>query len=320
MEARSDVPVAMQDFKDRGAWLIAFGILEILLGCLCALFVPWMIWGQSVSAKATGGSPDYRMAVPGVMMYSMLAVAFGWLGIGSIRCRRWARALLLILSWSWLVVGVIAVGTLLLLWPKMSESMPPGAKEIALVVAAVIWSVIFILLPGFLVLFYTGKHVKATVEARDSAACWTDRCPLPVLAVSVWMGFGAVSLLSMPLAYNAVLPFFGQLLTGTPATLAILLLTALWGYLAWGWYRLEPMAWWITVATFPVLTVSTVITFAQIDLMDMYRSMGYPPDQIALIAKYNVLTGKAMAWYAAAFMVPLIAYLVWVKRFFRQTD
>lgn len=316
METHSASPAA-PDFKDRRTWLIAFGIAEILLGGLCALFVPLMILGQTMTAKATGGSPDYRMAVPGVMMYGLLAVAFVSLGIGSIRCRRWARALMLILSWSWLSIGVIAVGTLFLLWPKMAETMPPGAKEIALVAAAVIWSVIFILLPGLLVFFYSGRQVKATVEARDATGCWTDRCPLPALAVSIWLGFGAVAMLSMPLAYSAVLPCFGVLLSGLPATLAYVILTALWGYLAWGWYHRKPAAWWITVMTFVLFSISSVITFTQIDLMEMYRMMGYPPEQVALIEKYNVMTGGMMAWYSAAFMVPLIGYLLWARRCFR---
>ena len=86
------------EFKDRQTGLIVFGILEILLGCLCALLVPLMIWGQAMSAQATGGAPNFRMAIPGALVYAMLAVALVWLGIGSMRFRRWARALLLILS------------------------------------------------------------------------------------------------------------------------------------------------------------------------------------------------------------------------------
>ncbi len=318
METHSVSPVLPPDFKDRRTWLIVFGVGEILLGCLCALFVPLMLWGQSMTAKATGASPDYRMAVPGVMMYGMLAVAFIWLGIGSIRCRRWARALLLILSWSWLAVGVIAVGTLFFLWPKLAENMPPGVREIALVMAAVIWCVILILLPGLLVFFYSGRGVKATVEARDATACWTDRCPLPALAVSMWLAFGAAAMLSMPLAYRAVLPCFGVLLSGLPAILAYVILAVLWGCLAWGWYRLKPAAWWLTVAAFVLFSISGVITFTRVDLMDLYRMMGYPPEQLALIEKYNVMTGNMMAWYSTAFTVPLVGYLLWARRCFRQ--
>lgn len=306
------------EFKDRQTGLIVFGILEILLGCLCALLVPLMIWGQAMSAQATGGAPNFRMAIPGALVYAMLAVALVWLGIGSMRFRRWARALLLILSWSWLGMGVIAMGFLLVWSPKMMVSLPPDAKTVALVVAAVIWTLIFIVVPGVLVVFYQSKHVKATCEARDPVARWTDGCPLPVLAVAVWLGFGAAWMLAMPIALNVVLPFFGVLLSGLSATAACLLLSVLWACLAWAWYRLKPTAWWITLAILLAFSISSILTFTQVDVMEMYRLMGYPPEQMALMEQYSFLTGQTMVWWSAGFMLLMIGYVIWVKRFFRR--
>jgi hypothetical protein len=309
-------PVA--EFKDRSTGLILFGILVIILGCLCGLFVPLTVVGQVMSAKMTGGAPNYRMAIPGVLMYGLLAVSFVWLGVGSIRCRRWARALLLILSWSWLLIGVIAIGFLFFLAPRIMEGLPAEAKAVALVVAAVIWTIIFVAVPGVLVGFYQSKHVKATCDARDPVVRWTDGCPLPVLAVSAWLVFGAVTMLTMPLVYNSVLPCFGVLLSGLPGTLVCLFVAALWFYLGWAWYRLQPMAWWITLTVLLLFAVSNVVTFTRVDFMDMYRLMGYPPEQIALIEKFNFLTGKTIVWWSASFMLPLIGYLIWAKRFFRR--
>ena len=317
MDDSPAVPPLME-FKDRHTGLIVFGILEILLGCLCALLVPLMIWGQVMSAQATGGAPNFRMAIPGALVYALLAVAFVWLGIGSMRFRRWARALLLILSWSWLGTGVIAMGFLLVLSPKMMVSLPPSAKTVALVVAAVIWTLIFIIVPGVLVVFYQSKHVKATCEARDPVARWTDECPLPVLAVAVWLGFSAAAMLAMPIASNAVLPFFGVLLSGLSGTAACLLLSALWAYLAWAWCRLKPAAWWITLAILLAFSLSSILTFARVDVMEMYRLMGYPPEQMALMEQYSFLTGQTMVWWSAGFMLLMIGYVIWVKRFFRR--
>ena len=308
------------EFKDRRTGLIVFGILEILLGGLCALLVPLMALGQVLSARTLGGAPNLRMAIPGMLTYAMLAVAFVWLGIGSIRCRRWARALMLIWSWSWLVTGVIAISLLLFIAPSMMQGLPQGAKTVALLVAGVIWTTIFIIIPAVLVVFYQSRHVKATCEARDPVARWTDACPLPVLAVSVFLGAGAVMMLAMPLGYGGVLPCFGILLSGLPGTAACVLLAVLWAYLAWAWYRLQPVAWWLTLALFLVFSVSNFITFWQVDLMDMYRLMGYPPEQIAMIEKFSFLTGKTMVWWSAGFMLPLIGYLLWVQRFFRSPE
>jgi peptidoglycan biosynthesis protein MviN/MurJ (putative lipid II flippase) len=114
-------PIA--EFKDRRSGLIGLGILVILVGCVCALLVPLMLLGQAMSAKATGGEPDYRMMIPAAVTYAVMAVAFVWLGIGSIMARRWARALLLILAWGWLVMGVVMVGFMAVFLPKILESL-----------------------------------------------------------------------------------------------------------------------------------------------------------------------------------------------------
>ena len=181
MKDSSTIP-PVHEFKNRSTGLIVFGVLEILLGCLCALLVPIMLLGQAMSFRVTGAEPNYRMAVPGVVMYGILAVTFIWLGIGSIRCRRWARALVLILAWSWLLVGVATLGFSVFLLPKVMESLPTeAAKIVSLVVALGMLTIIFIVFPGGLVLFYKSKDVKATCENRDPVAQWTDACPLPVL-------------------------------------------------------------------------------------------------------------------------------------------
>ena len=56
-------PTAVQ-FKDRKAGLVIFGILTVMMGVVCALFVPLAIFAQTVSAKPTGAPPNYRVIVP----------------------------------------------------------------------------------------------------------------------------------------------------------------------------------------------------------------------------------------------------------------
>src|ERR1035438_4494880 len=94
-------------YKDRSTGLMVFGILPLLLGCLAGLFVPLMLFGQMMAAEAPNAPPtNTAVILPAVAMYGCMAVALIWLGIGSIKTRRWARALLLIFSWSWLGIGV----------------------------------------------------------------------------------------------------------------------------------------------------------------------------------------------------------------------
>jgi hypothetical protein len=91
-------------FKDRRTGLIVFGILEILCGTFCLLVIPLMIAGQTMAGRMGGGSLQFRMIVPAILVYGLMAAIFLTLGIGSIRARRWARAFSLILGWSWLLM------------------------------------------------------------------------------------------------------------------------------------------------------------------------------------------------------------------------
>jgi len=97
-------------YRDRSAGLVFFGIVEILLGGLTALLIPLMVIAAMVgSQRGASSSTDLRFILPNLVIYAMIAGVFIWLGIGSIRARRWARELMLVISWLWLVTGVVAM-------------------------------------------------------------------------------------------------------------------------------------------------------------------------------------------------------------------
>jgi MFS family permease len=316
-------PVA--DFKDRRGGLIGFGILVIIIGCICALLVPLMFFSLTMSARTTGRTTDFRTIVPAAMLYGAMAVTFVWLGIGSIMTRRWARALLLILAWLWLLMGVFMIGGMAIVLPMAfahsspgGQSLPDGMRIVMMIFMLGFMTVAFVILPGLLVLFYRSRHVKATCEARDPVIRWTDACPLPVLALSLLLGFGALSMLPMMLVYHSVMPFFGRFLSGLPGTMLLLVMLALWCYCAWATYKLKLAGWWVLFVSFGVLMVSCLITYAQADFMDMYRLMGYPQQQIEQIQQYNFFKGHNLVWVTVLSMVPFFGYLLYVKRYFRR--
>jgi hypothetical protein len=324
MSPISDPPPS-PSFKDRRTGLIVFGVLQALLGGLCFLFVPLLFLSQAMQARVTGAPPAYRMMLPAVGIYGAMAVVFLCLGIGSILARRWARALSLILAWSWLAVGVVTVIVTWVVLPRTlampvapNQAMPPGAARVVMIVSLGMVSMLFVVLPGVLLLFYRSPHVKATCEARDPVARWTDACPLPVLGLALWLASGALSLLLMPVGYGGVLPCFGVLISGWAGTLACLALAGLWAYLARATYRLEPRAWWIVLGLVILFSVSAYLTFRGIDLFEMYRRMGYPEAQIEQMRQFQVLDGQTLAPWSAVALVPVIAYLLWVKHFFRS--
>jgi uncharacterized membrane protein len=256
------------------------------------------------------------------MTYAVMSVVFIWLGIGSTMARRWARALLLILSWVWLVTGVVMVICMAVFLPKAfvpsgAQPMPNGTMAVVLVVMLVFMTVAFVILPGLLVLFYRSPHVKATCEARDPVTRWTDACPLPVLALSLLLAYGAVSMFLMLFCYHGVIPFFGRLLSGLPGGTLTLAIIAIWAYCAWATYHLNPTGWWTLLITIAVLLVSSVLTFSRVDMMDMYRLMGYPEQQIEQLSSF---TSRNMLVFLSVASLPFLGYLLYVKRYFCRTN
>jgi hypothetical protein len=318
-------------FKDRKTGLVIFGILTLLMGVGCAFFVPLVIVGQTMSPKSPDTSRAIAVILPVVGVYGSLAVALVWLGIGSIKTRRWARALLLIFSWSWLITGVISLVVMAMLVPQFLQAIesaqPRGqaglsqaTKSVIILIPALMMLIILLILPLIWVLFYGSKHVKATCLARDGVIRWTDRCPLPVLAVTLWLGFGGLMMAIMPFAYHGVFPFFGQFVAGPIGMILYFGFALLWGYCAYALYKLDLRGWWLIVAGLCIFSLSSVLTYAHHDIFELYRLMGYPEEQIAQIQKFNFFKGGMMIWGSLIYTVPFLIYLIYIRKFFGRSN
>jgi hypothetical protein len=317
-------------YKDRSTGLMVFGILTLLLGCLVGLFVPLMLFGQMMAAKAPNAPPTNTVAIlSAVAIYGGLAVALIWLGIGSIKARRWARALLLIFSWSWLVVGIFMTVVMPFFMAKVFANLPPNAKtgQPAMPPAAITGMVIgmtifffvfFVLVPALWTFFYGSRHVKATCEARDPVTRWTDACPLPVLGFSLWTWLAVPMMLVMPLTGRAVIPFFGIFLSGLPGGLSCLLIAAVWGWAGWWLYQLDVRGWWLILIAMVLFMVSALLTYAHHDIIEMYQLQGLPQAQIDQIQKLGLFTGNRMSWFTALGSLPFVGYLLFIKKYLHK--
>lgn len=319
-------PMVPETFKDRRTGLVVFGILTILLGAVCALLVPLMAFAAFLPARPGAPAQSIHTVIPGMALYAALAIAFIWLGIGSILKRRWARALLLIGSWSWLVIGILALVFIGIsapdIWKNLQASMkdvPAAAQWVPLIIMGIMFSVIYVILPGVWVLFYRSRHVKATCDFYDGTVRWTDGCPLPVLGVVVWLDFSVLCSLIVVAAGPAVLPFFGIFLLGVSAKVLFVFMALVCAYVGWLIYRLDLRGWWILVAMVSLFTVSALVTYSRHDVMDMYRLMDFPPEQIAQMEQYNFLKGNTLYLSVLLWVVPAGAYLYYIRRFFPKS-
>jgi hypothetical protein len=322
--ANDERTIGSKDFKDRKVGLIIFGIVEICLGAFCALMVPLMIFALlMVSTLGRGTAPPVRlsMMIPALLIYLLLAVWFIWMGIGSIQARRWARALWLVCSWLGLISGVCGLLFMLVLMPDMYGQMSKNGQIPESVAVAMKYSMagfmffFYVILPGVFILFYGSRNVKATCEFRDPKLRWTDRCPLPVLAVSLISGFSAVC---MPVIgfYGWAIPFFGFVLSGLAGAGVASAITILLGYVAWGTYRLNIKAWWCAVALVVALGASGSITFWRVSLMEFYEKMNFPAEQLIIMKQFDLSQSHWMVPFFLLWVIVALGWLSYTKRYF----
>lgn len=323
-------PTAAPVVPDRSTGLMVFGIFQIVLGGFCGMASVMMVFitilGPIANTKQAEAINPQTM-IPGIAINFLLSVTMIWLGIGSIRARRWAWTLTVVLSWMWLIMGVIAfIGFLCFAGSMISTSleqqgqvkMPQEVIMVMRIVTGAMMFGIYILLPTAFLLFYQRASVLATCRWRDPQIRWTDHCPMPVLALSVLMAFSAVSMLFSIPANRCVMPLFGGFVSGTVGAIVIVLIVLALMYLAWGTYRLQMAAWWGTLLLWTVGIVNMVMMFLQTNLMEMYEKMRMPATQLEMIRKSSFieLVSRWGLWIALAFGIVWLGYLLYIRRYF----
>lgn len=312
------------DFKDRKGWLVFFGILQIILGGCCFLVTLSMVLGMIVAGSIdNNASPPMTLStmIPLILVYVALDVWFIWMGIGSIKAKRWARALILTTSWIWLLTGITGIIFMIFFMPDMSTVMgEPGqvSRNVAFVAKIFLYTfyIIFVfIIPLVLVLFYGSKSVKQTCEFRDTTIRWTDKCPLPVLGLSlVFVFFALFTLLSH--FFGSPIPFFGIILTGTLRTIILLVGTILLLFLAWGFYNLNIKAFWTSVVVCILGAISGVVTSFTISPSDFYKHMDFPPQTMEILNASPMPTKLNMGFYTILWFVVIVGYLFYTKKYF----
>lgn len=317
-------PTPSPAFKNRRTGLQIFGVVQLLLGVLCLFLAAIIGMAMRFQPQAQGAPSSLNFVLPAILAYCVFAIKFGWLGIGSILCRRWARAMTLILSWLWFSMGVAVIPMVIWMVPRTLASMPAGTPGVTpqmmtfiLLFQILFMGVFFIVIPGAFLLFYRSPHVKSTCEAYDPQVRWTDRSPLPVIGVSCVAALGAVMLIVMPLSGFAVLPAFGTLITGVAGSASLIVIGLIWAWLARSIYHQNVTAWWVLFGVLLLFTLSNAVTFARIDPLELYRTMGYPQAQIDLIEKSGLATRGYFLWSSTIYFLPMMVYLLWVKRYFK---
>ncbi len=322
---------------NRRVGLIVFGIIAIVLGGMALLGAVMVPIGAAMNVMmrnhATGYHPppvDWRGIVVAVLMYLAVGAMLILTGIGSVKLRRWSRPIMLIIAWTWLLSGV----AVMMVWAFMVRDMPdvmrhvmaqsnpnvsmddvPQAAMILLVVVLTLFQVVLlVLVPGVLVWFYSLTNVRLTLEHYQPMPDWSDRTPTTVLGVSLGLALGAACL-PFGLLYPAV-PFFGVIATGWLAAGLWTLLAAALAVLAWGIYCQRAWAWWGTLLLSILGAASSIVTFSQVEFIEIYRVMGMDQSQLDMMRQYRALSGPMVNIVTGVMTLAWVVFMLAIRKQF----
>jgi hypothetical protein len=275
-----------ESFRDRSTALAVFGAAHILIGLGCAALIPLTLVGVSISPAMEAG-----IVVPSLVLYATGAAIFVTLGIGSIRTRRWAQTLSLSLGIVWLITGVCTMALLWVAAPSLWHDIGAGAGldsgtiRMVTIVINLVLTVLYVLLPGAIVLFYRSPAVVATCHRRDPEPGWAGRCPQKLLSLAVAYALCALSIVAMP-SYNFVFPLFGLVLSGTAGACIWALVLVFCLALSWGTCRREFWALWAAIGGCVFAAISSVATFSLVKPAALFEAMDLHPDQLMILEQF----------------------------------
>ncbi len=304
----------LPQYGGRRGGLIGWGVVLIVIGALAGMATlliafAFVMFQWQMTNKA--GSPitfEWRAMLIPVLMYAGVAVAFIWTGVGSIRCKRWVRPIVLIIGWTWLLTGVLGVVQIILTGATMSE-------PIGLLIGLGFVAVFLILAPAAMLRFYHRITVRETLDYFDPGPAWTDRCPIQVLGVSLGMWLGALFAL-LGLSYNVV-PFFGVILTGPSAAIVLILAACVSAYAGYTTFQLRPAGWWLTLILLCALPLAGAITMQRLGVLSMYERMGMSEFQLDAIRQQGFPSLTAMHIMSAVYLILTIGYMLWIRPHFK---
>ncbi len=315
-------------FKDRGGWLVAFGIIEILLGAFSLLLGAFTLIGSLFFEPSNVAEMPAGIHMAGMVLsagvYVVIAGFFIVAGIGSIRRRNWARVLTLIGCALWLALGVLGTLFLLFVLPKIMAEVrpvPPGAHHVERIVMGtmVLMAIVFgILLPLTFLIVYSRKSVKATCflhEAAPAAGAPSRRLPVPVIILVVWEALGAASALFCLIWPMHVTCLFGYVVRGWGMIALMLVFSALSAVAAWLIYRLRLAGWTIALLKLLFFGASSGVSLASGSMSQLFVEMTQSSGQ----KQFAQVFPQFITFIMGATLIVCVAYLaflIYSRRFF----
>ena len=178
--------------------------------------------------------------------------------------------------------------------------------------------IFLVLLPAVLLWFYKDEKVRTTLEFYDPNPRWTDRCPIPVLGLSIAAALAGFWMI--PAAATGVVMLFGVIVTGFAAYAAAAIMCGIFILAARLVYLQRPAGWWLVVGLILLFAISVTISWFTVDLHTLYAAMGTPDAQLDELVKFT--EDQRALWLGMTIVMTLLAfgYAVYVRRWFFPAD
>ena len=305
--------------KDRAVGLVVFGTVDILFGIFC--FSLAMLLLVTVSSMGMGALKpvQFRMA-EGFLFFQT-----GWfivMGLGSIKARRWARALFLVGAWMAIFFGTLALALILYVLPEVygimavPDALSPAATLGMLYFAVFVLVLLQVVFPVIGIFFYGSPSVRATCERINPKPSWTDRHPLPLLAMAFVSATGTLSI-AVAGSVNYTVFFFGRIIDGLPGFAVVALISVACGYVGWGAFTRRMHVWWGAYGLVFLVSSSLMLTFSEMDMPTIYAHMGYSAAQIENLQRFYPFNSAMLTYMACVWGIMACIYLLWVRDCFR---
>ena len=139
---------------------------------------------------------------------------------------------------------------------------------------------------------------------------------MPVLGLS--SGLGLAALFSLPLALKPLFPLFGILVTGWTGALMVLASAAYFAYLARSSFKLAPSAWWGAFICLLLFGISTAMTVMRVDLVLLFRALGYTGPQLAALQDSGTLWRPLTLLVTLLMTVVSLVYMLAIRKYFAR--
>jgi hypothetical protein len=353
--AQGPVRVALEN--DRRGWLIAFGVLNLLVGTLASCSTVGMLAAVAVAAyfqarTPAGGNPFQGLGpaemIAGLTFYLLAAVLFVWSGIDSIRCRRWVRPVLIAVGWIAIVSSSFYVAFSALAFNDISRAMaieqaamvPPAAPAPATTTSSTTTPatpapaplspaqgnmILLSMMCGAAVagIILPGLYVwfYSRPSVRRTLEAYDPRLSwadrCPLPLFVACAGLVFGTTSVGPAAPYATAPFFGGYVRGVPAVTLTLATAVAMLLAALLVYRQSVAGWWLAFTVIVLGFASVLTTLWASGPLEFYRINHIGQEQLDAWQGSAVMNGPLPLAFTGAVGAVCVGYLIWVRRYFR---